>query len=69
MTRPEFRAALKTLGLTSRGFCALTGTHPTTAARWGGEIPEFPGWVPLLLDAWRAGGVPELAGESGEPVR
>jgi hypothetical protein len=58
MTRPEFDAARKTLALTIREFCDLTGLHPTTVSRWGGEIPAIPGWVPQLLAAWRVAGVP-----------
>lgn len=56
MTAPEFRAALKTLGLTVAGFAALTGQHHTTLYRWGyerdGRVQPIPKWVPLLLGAW-----------------
>ncbi len=63
MTAAEFRASLKALGLTIGAFAALVGVNVTTAGYWGRERPgcgiqEFPAWVPLLLDAWRATGVP-----------
>ena len=56
MTPTTFRARLRTLGLTVRGFCALTGIATSTASYWGrdrdGSTPPFPGWVGRLLDAW-----------------
>lgn len=58
MTRGEFDTALKSLALSSRGFCELTGLHPTTVSRWGGEIPSIPRWVAPLLAAWQVLGPP-----------
>lgn len=56
MTPEEFRGRLRALGLSIRGFCAHTGTAPSTATYWGieraGHISPFPGWVACLLDAW-----------------
>ena len=59
MTPTDFRASLKALGLTMRAFATLTGVRPETASRWGAALPEFPAWVPLLLDAWEITGAPK----------
>lgn len=61
MTRTEFDTERHALGLSIRRFAGLTGTHWTTVARWGREIPAVPGWVAPLLAAWRVAGVPDLA--------
>ena len=55
----DFRAALKSLGLTGRGFAALTGIHEETVTGWGRVrsgrgVQEVPLWALLLLDAWTA---------------
>lgn len=57
MTPTEFRARLKSLGLTLQGFALLTGVHPLTVSYWGRDRPgagfqKIPAWVPLLLQAW-----------------
>jgi hypothetical protein len=56
---PYTTARLKALGLTGRGFAALTGIHPQTVQGWGNErygrgLQTEPAWVGLLLDAWEA---------------
>jgi DNA-binding transcriptional regulator YiaG len=58
MTRAEFDAERRALGLTGVAFASLTGTHVTTVSRWGRGIPDIPGWVAPLLAAWRRGGLP-----------
>ena len=55
----DFRASLKALGLTGRGFAALTGIHEETVTGWGRArsgrgIQEVPLWAWLLLNAWAA---------------
>ncbi len=55
----DFRAALKSLGLTGRGFALLTGIHEETVTGWGKArsgrgVQEVPRWAWLLLDAWAA---------------
>jgi hypothetical protein len=55
----DFRAALKSLGLTGRGFALLTGVHEETVSGWGRTrsgrgVQEVPLWAWLLLDAWTA---------------
>lgn len=54
MTPQTFRHRLRSLGLTIRGFSAMTGVAYPTPSGWGtergGRIQEFPGWVPVLLD-------------------
>lgn len=53
MTPEEFRQSLRTLGLTSRGFSALTGIHHGTICAWGKDYGHpLPEWVSLLLTAW-----------------
>lgn len=58
MTRAEFDAERRALGLSASAFASMTGTHVTTIYRWGREIPSLPGWVAPLLAAWRRGGLP-----------
>jgi hypothetical protein len=55
----DFRAALKSLGLTCRGFALLTGIHEETVTGWGKArsgrgVQEVPRWAWLLLDGWAA---------------
>ena len=55
----DFRSALKTIGLTGRGFAALTGIHEDTVTGWGRArsgrgIQQAPRWAWLLLGAWAA---------------
>jgi hypothetical protein len=56
---PDFRATLKSLGLTGRGFADLTGIHEDTVSGWGRArsgrgVQQAPRWAWLLLDAWVA---------------
>ena len=53
----DFRASLKVLGLTGRGFALLTGIHEETVTGWGRVrsgrgVQKVPLWAWLLLDAW-----------------
>jgi hypothetical protein len=55
----DFRAALKGLGLSGRGFAALTGITPNTVSNWGRQphgrdVQDVPLWAWRLIDAWRA---------------
>jgi hypothetical protein len=54
MNAPAFRARLGILGLSVRGFAAMTGVQYETARHWGGrrsgKPQEFPRWVPLMLE-------------------
>lgn len=53
LTRTEFDTKRRALGISQREFAKITGTHANTVYRWGKtQIPVFPGWVGLLLDAW-----------------
>lgn len=52
MTREQFLAELKALGLTQGRFASLTGIYPSTVYHWGGAGGPFPQWVELLLAAW-----------------
>lgn len=54
MTPTDFRARLKALGFTIRGFAAFTGIHYQTVRGWGSEragrgMQPFPKWVGALL--------------------
>ena len=48
------RARLGVLGVSVRGFAALTGVQYETARHWGvvrnGHPQEYPRWVPLMLE-------------------
>jgi len=57
VTPADFRARLKTLGLSLQDFSALTGANVTTVSYWGRERPgagfqAFPRWVESLVSAW-----------------
>lgn len=60
MTKDEFRARCRALGLSLTDFATLTGINRTTVNCWGGfrtgsfRDQEFPHWVGLLLDAWES---------------
>jgi hypothetical protein len=51
ITRESFIARLKGLGLRQASFAERSGVAPATIYHWG-TLHEFPGWVPVLLDAW-----------------
>jgi hypothetical protein len=42
MTPTEYRAALKSLGLTQTGAAAFMGVHPVTGRRWASDGPPPP---------------------------
>lgn len=53
MTAPEFRAALKSLGLRQRWLAERLGVNKTTVNRWAtGELPVAP-YVPFVLELLR----------------
>ena len=54
MTRADFIATLRSLGLSQSGFARLCNLTPGTVLHWGSsDRTPFPPWVPLLLAAWQ----------------
>lgn len=49
MTPSEFRAALKSAGITQREFAAATGVNKATVSKWLGGVHPLPKWVGLAL--------------------
>jgi hypothetical protein len=54
----QFRAELRSLGLTCRSFAKLTGKHEETVTGWGtvrhGNLQAVPLWAWRLVEAWKA---------------
>ncbi len=54
MNTASFHSRLSVLGLSVRGFAAMTGVQYDTARHWGvmrsGHPQAFPRWVPLMLE-------------------
>ena len=57
MTANQFRAALKRLGLSQRGFAKLTGYGERTTRRWALGEAEIPICIGILLRLMLAGKV------------
>jgi DNA-binding transcriptional regulator YiaG len=49
MTNQEFRADLKALGYSLRGFAAYVGANERTVRRWALGEQDIPAWVPVML--------------------
>jgi hypothetical protein len=58
LTPAEFRAAVRTRGMTMEAFARDYGKHPVSVYRWGkrtngkGVLP-FPVWVVRLVESWQ----------------
>jgi hypothetical protein len=58
ITPAEFRAAVRTRGMTMESFARDYGKHPVSVYRWGkrtngkGVLP-FPVWVVRLVESWQ----------------
>lgn len=52
MTREEFAAALKALGMNRTQFAEKLRLAKPTVYRWDGAAHPFPWWVEMLLAAW-----------------
>lgn len=55
MTRTQFVATLKALGMSQSAFARMVGLTPVTVLHWGASntATPIPPWVPLLLAAWQ----------------
>lgn len=57
MTANQYRAALKKLGLSQRGFAKLVGSGERTSRRWALGEAEVPECIAILLRLMLAGKV------------
>jgi predicted transcriptional regulator len=55
MTRQQFVAMLRELGLSQSAFARLVGLTPSAVLHWASNASAtpIPKWVPLLLAAWQ----------------